>query len=382
MEAIKTSTNATLEGAKEQPQQQGSGVVATHNVKGIKKGETKKDYTPSYSDDDKKRLGEITQVVEKEIKRVQDDPNIPTVSFCANSPNAVIGLTEAYKNGIDLVSPIINRSHGKDEKSTGISIMSHGAQQLLLVITKKMADAAGMKVCRFSNDTKSEPIGDDALVCLNGNGRLNYFFGLEDEDKPQLFATFIVKDAAGFFNPAKAMEEINLARAMWKTQDLVQKRQLEDGEKSHPAWDYIAQLIKKGYMYQSACQIATLGTDRIKSKMVTEGDANNIFSHYESALNIHKALIAKFGEGDDKTLKTKEFTKEVSVLWGKLLSKQGEKWATDKFVKFINEFKDTKAKEIKEAKNQKDGLKKDEIRKNILNEQFNQFIGKENIDLD
>ena len=54
MEAIKTSTNATLEGAKEQPQ--GSGVVATHNVKGIKKGETKKDYTPSYSDDDKKRL--------------------------------------------------------------------------------------------------------------------------------------------------------------------------------------------------------------------------------------------------------------------------------------------------------------------------------------
>jgi hypothetical protein len=116
--------------------------------------------------------------------------------------------------------------------------------------------------------------------------------------------------------------------------------------------------------------------------MVTEGDANNIFSHYESALNIHKALIAKFGEGDDKTLKTKEFTKEVSVLWGKLLSKQGEKWATDKFVKFINEFKDTKAKEIKEAKNQKDGLKKDEIRKNILNEQFNQFIGKENIDLD
>ena len=369
MEAIKTSTNATLEGAKEQPQ--GSGVVATHNVKGIKKGETKKDYTPSYSDDDKKRLGEITQVVEKEIKRVQDDPKIPSVPF--GDLNLVADLKAAYKNGIDLVSPIINRSHGKDEKSTGISIMSHGAQQLLLVITKKMADAAGMKVCRFSNDTKSNPIGDDALVCINGNGRLNYFFGLEDEDKPQLFATFIVKDAAGFFNPAKAMEVINLDRAMWKTQDLVQKRQLEDGEKSHPAWDYIAQLIKKGYMYQSACQIATLGTDRIKSKMVTEGDANNIFSHYESALNIHKALIAKFGEGDDKTLKTKEFTKEVSVLWGKLLSKQGEKWATDKFVKFINEFKDTKAKEIKEAKNQKDGLK---------NEQFNQFIGKENIDLD
>ena len=380
MEAIKTSTNATLEGAKEQPQ--GSGVVATQNVKGSKKGEAKKDYKPFYSDDEKKRLEKITQVAEEEIKRVQDDTSIPTVPFGADSPNAIIDLTAAYKNGIDIVSPIVNRSHGKDERSTGISIMSHGAQQLLLVITKMMADAAGMNVCRFRNDTKNDPIGDDALVCENGNGRLNYFFGLEDEDKPQLFATFIVKDAAGYFNPAKAMEVINTQQAMWKTQDLVQKRQLEDGEKSHPAWNYIGLLIKKGYMYQSACQIATLGTDRIKPKEVTEGNANTIFSHYESALSIHKALVAKFGEGDDKTLKTKEFTKEVSVLWGKLLSKQGEKWATDKFVKFINEFKDTKAKEIKEAKNQKDGLKKDEIRKNILNEQFNQFIGKENIDLD
>lgn len=95
-----------------------------------------------------------------------------------------------------------------------------------------------------------------------------------------------------------------------------------------------------------------------------------------------KALVQKFGEGEDKTLKTKEFPKEVSILWHKLLNYQGEKFATDTFIKFIESFKDTKVKEILNAKSVKNGMKKDDIRKNILNEQFNQFVGKENIDLD
>ena len=245
-----------------------------------------------------------------------------------------------------------------------------------------MADVAGMKVARFSNDKSNAPIKDNSLVFLNGNGRMNYILGLEDEERPQFFATFIEPDALGLYNPRKAMEVINTERLMWKTPDMVQKRQLEEGEKAHEGWGEIQNLIKKGYMYQAACQAYTLDTDRIKTKTVTGGDAKEIFAHYESAKLIHDALVAKFGEGDDKTLKTKEFPKEISILWKKLLNLKGEKWATATFVKFIECFKENKVKEIRDAKSEKFGSKKDEKRKAILNEQFNQFIGKENIDLD
>ena len=61
---------------------------------------------------------------------------------------------------------------------------------------------------------------------------------------------------------------------------------------------------------------------------------------------------------------------------------QGEKWATAIFIKFIEGFKENKVNEILKAKSEKFGKKKDEIRKGILNEQFNQFIGKEGIELD
>jgi hypothetical protein len=135
---------------------------------------------------------------------------------------------------------------------------------------------------------------------------------------------------------------------MWKTQDMVQKRQLEDGETAHEGWSFINELVnKKGYMYQAACQAATLATDRIKKSAVTDGDAKTIFAHYSSARIIHDELIAKFGEGDDKTIKTKEFTKEISILWGKLQRKEGDEIATEQFVKFIRELKDSKVNDIK-----------------------------------
>ena len=74
--------------------------------------------------------------------------------------------------------------------------------------------------------------------------------------------------------------------------------------------------------------------------------------------------------------------KKFICLWIKLQRKGGDEFATNHFVKFIKGLKDTKVKEIKEAKSVKGGLKKDDIRKNILNEQFNQFIDKENIEID
>lgn len=341
-----------------------------------KKEPAKKEYKPKYSDEKMAELELVTKIAIEQIESVKADPNIPTYDF-AN--NCVIDITAAIRNGVAMLTPTVNREHGKDAVLTGDSLRIYGAQQMALVITKAVADVAGMKVARFTNDKSNAPIKDNSLVFLNGNGRMGYILGIEDEERPQFYATFIEPDALGYYNPRKAMEVINTERLMWKTQDMVQKRQLEEGERSHEGWAEIQKLIKKGYMYQAACQAYTLDTDRIKTKDVTGGKAEEIFLFYESAKQIHDALVAKFCEGDDKTLKTKEFPKEVSILWKKLMKKGGEKFATETFVKFINDFKESKVKEILTAKSEKFGRKKDEIRKSILNEQFNQFIDREGI---
>lgn len=350
-------------------------------VEGSKIQKPTKEYKPNYSDEDKAELQNVTKVGAEELLRLLSYPSNMVTPY--GNENVILDLTAFIRYGGNVVTPAVNRAHGKDLFSTGESIRKYGAQRPLLIITAKMARAAGMKIARFPNDKSTEPIPDDALVIIDGNGRVDYFFTLEDSDRPQFYATFIVKDSLGYYNPRKAMEVINTERVMWKTQDMVQKRQLEDGEQAHEGWSFIHELVnKKGYNYQAACQSATLATDRIKKRDVTEGDAKIIFSHFKSAKTIHEALVTKFGEGDDKTLKTKEFTKEVSSLWNKLQRKGGDDTATKLFIKFIDGLKDTKVKEIKEAKNVKGGLKKDDIRKNILNEQFNQFVGKENIDID
>ena len=346
-----------------------------------KKEPTKKEYKPNYSDEKKAELELVTKIANEQIESVKNDQSIPTYNFGANGKNCVIDITAAIRNGVAMLTPVVNRGHGKDAILTGESIRRYGAQQLALVITKAMADVAEMKVERFANDKSNAPIKDNSLVFLNGNGRMSYILGLEDEERPQFYATFIEPDALCFYNPRKVMEVINTERLMWKTQDMVQKRLLEDGKKAHNGWDEIQKLInKRGYKYQAACQAYTLDTDRIKSKAVTGGNAKEIFAYFESAKQIHAALVAKFGEGDDNTLKTKEFPKEISILWKKLLNHKGEKWATATVVKFIEGFKENKVNEIRNAKSEKFGRKKDEIRKAILNEQFYQFIGKEGIE--
>ena len=348
------------------------------DVNNLKK--SPKEYEPNYSDKKKAKLVEVTKVGDEELKRLSAN-SVFAIPF--GKENVIIDLTAFIRKGGVVVTPTVNRAHGKDQLSTGESIRTYGAQRPLLIITAKMARAAGMEIDRFPSDKSSESIPDDALVIIDGNGRMAYFFTLDESERPQLYATFIVKDSLGYYNPCKVMEVINTERVMWKTQDMVQKRQLEEGDQAHKGWGFINSLVNsKGYNYQAACQIATLATDRIKKRDVTEGNAEAIFSHFKSAKTIHEKLVDKFGEDDDKTLKTKEFTKEVSILWNKLQRKGGDDTATKQFIKFIDSIKVTKVKEIKEAKNVKGGLKKDDIRKSILNEQFNQFIGKENIEID
>ena len=92
------------------------------------------------------------------------------------------------------------------------------------------------------------------------------------------------------------------------------------------------------------------------------------------------ALTDRFGEGDDKTIKTKEFTKEIVLSIQKLTNRQGIGWATGIMEKFINSLSDKDVADIKNAKSTK-VQRKDEKRKQILDKAFSYFLGQENIKL-
>jgi len=283
-----------------------------------------------------------------------------------------------------LYTPQVNRLHGTDQKKTGDSLMSYGSQHLLLVVTVKIAKTAGLVPEHFGNaPDKTQPVSEHGFVILDGNGRVNYLMGIPVDEWPEVYAVFPSKDSAGFYDINKIFDIINTQVSVWKTQDMVQKRLLMDAGNAHPGWILIQELVnKKKYKYQAACQLATLDTDRVNKTRVTTGDANDVFSHYDSAKKIFDVLVIKFGEDTD-TLKTKEFTKEVSTLWKKLQKKYGDDLATDYFLDFLsNRLADDKVKEIKEAKSVKGGISKDEKRKSILNNEFSNFIGSKNLNLD
>lgn len=92
-------------------------------------------------------------------------------------------------------------------------------------------------------------------------------------------------------------------------------------------------------------------------------------------------LINRFGEKEDKVVKTKEFTKEVSFLWQKLQKIGGNSYATENMVEFIKCLPEDKVIEIKRAKKTNDGVSKDVNRTKILNALFKDFTAHKNIQL-
>lgn len=342
---------------------------------------SRKRLKPNYSIEEQEQLKKQTAVVEAEIQRVINDPRYHATPV-NDGENAIINLTQAKTDGINLLTPTINRIHGKDQDKTGESIEKYGPQEVLLVVTRRMAEAAGLEVSRFQNDNTNSLVTDDDLVTINGNGRGNHLSGLPLGQWPKVLAIFPSKDANGFHNISKVFEEVNTNIKPWATQDFMQKRMLEDRESAHPGWKYINQLLQKGYLYQAACVAATFGSDRIKKGQIISGDnSNEIFKYFEFAKLVHEALVAKFGEGDDKVLKTKVFPMHVASLWQDLRDECGTQDATSKMVDFINQLSASVVEDIKKTKTmRKDGVKvqdRDEKRKELLNTEFNKFMDSE-----
>ena len=346
-----------------------------------------KDLAPHYTDEQKAILAEITRLADEEIQRVMTDSRYYAVPY-ADESNCLIALHKAFKEGkIQIVTTTLNRTHGSNEQKTGESIMAYGAQHVLIVMTAKMAREemkyANWDLKRFSNDPlQDESIPDDALVVIDGNGRMDYLLGLPVEQWVPIYAVFPSKDANGYFNYGKIIDDINIQVNKWSTENYLQSRILKEGKSAHEAWNCINKLVKKGYKYQAACQAMTLGKDRILKGDVTDGDAQKIFKNFEYAKTIHEALVKKIGEGEDKTLKTKVFGMAVSEIWDDLRNYSGAEKATELFTEFIDFIPESKINEIKSAKaikTQNGKVSKDERRVQILNDQFLMFRGKKEI---
>ena len=337
-----------------------------------------KDYTPKYDEATKEKLKLQNQVCEQAITRTISDRSIGAIPF-NEGKNCIFDIRKISGN---LFTPTVNRVHGADEKRTGESVMSQGAQQTLIVITGDVAQAAGIPYARFSKDPdkEKEVSAENSYILIDGNGRANFLMDIPKEEWPAIFAIFPSRDACGNYNINKMYDDINTNVSPWKTQDMVQKRILSDQENTHPGWTMINTLIKSGYKYQAACQLSTLGVDRLKKATVINGEAKDIFKNHEHAKKIFDVERGVFGDDTD-VLKTKIFTKEISHLWKRLEAGYGAEEATKKFIHFVNGLSEGKVKEIKEAKSKKGGATKDELRKEILNQEFFKYIGANNISI-
>ena len=323
-------------------------------------------------------LKDFTEFCEYEMLRIKEQyPNC--VSTFPNGDVASLNLKGLKDAGVEFYGLGVNRTHGADEQKTGRSILENGAQQSLIVITVSMADKAGIKVERFVKDpNKDKPINSDGIVVVDGHGRVDFLQTIQEW--PLIMGHFPMKDKDGYYNFAKAFTEININVSKWKTQDMVAKRQIEDGVNTHEGWVMINDLVSKGYKYQAACQLATLKPDRLTARQVANGDESDFFVNIEYGKRIHKALKDRFGEGDDKTIKTKEFTKEIVLSLVELINRQGIGWATEMMEEFINTLPNKEVAEIKNAKSTK-VQRKDEKRKQILDKAFSFFLGQNNIKL-
>lgn len=339
-------------------------------------------YKPDYSGDDaKKQLLEAhTKEVEQEIDNIVN--NAQMYGAVKVGENVVIDLKEAVKNGIHIYGMDVNREHGKDEQKTGASLFEDGAQMFLTVITCKVAKLYGIGIKHLTNDKEQghEPQDED-LVLIDGHGRIDFLMQYDVDEWNVIYAHFPAKDRLGNYNICKAMEAINVNLKAWTTSNFVQKRILQEGSNAHEGWKRINDLLNRGYNYQAACQLTTLAKDRVAKKEVISGEDSDIFTDYGDAIKVSEALINRFGEGADNVVKTKEFTKEVSILWRKLVKEFGNDKATEYFLDFLKGLPQDKVIEIKNAKKTADGVSKDENRKKILQKEFDNFVSINKIDI-
>jgi hypothetical protein len=321
-----------------------------------------------------------TEVFEQEVARMLADPRYHAIRM----PNGrvIMDLTAAHKDGIPIYRFDYNRTHGRDEDSTGESIKADGAQHPLLVVPVKVALAAGLPISHFQKDPdQASPIDEDGLGSVDGHGRANNAYG--SKEWPQLDAVLPVKNSNGYIDTKKVYSVTNEKIAVWGSKDHLIPRLFDPNELREKALKAIRDLVARDYLYTAACDWALWKIGNVTkaelNAIVDQAGADKFMEYMQHGKRIHEACVKKFGEGDDKLLKTKKFPEALIEKWNALRDKKGVDQATETMVKFIEQLEPKQAFEITSAKKDKDkDLDKDTVRKQLLNTAFKEFMSKTN----
>lgn len=333
------------------------------------------------SEEEKALAQTATQLVEEWLK--MDHPNC--IPICGEA-NRFIDITAEAKAGRVFLEPDANRGHGKDQTETGHSLLNDYPQHPLLVLPTSISRAIGMGVHRFDSDpSKADTIPDDSWTVLDGNGRMAYLYGVEVEKWPPIFGLLPSKNKDGLIHPQRIFTVINTNLLAWKGSDYLTARLLIEGEKAHPAWTYINDLKQKGYLFTAACEWGTMKEENIKRSDITDLKfaATEGFKYHELAKKIHSAAVNKFGEGEDRLLKTKDFPKQIIEFFNRLSDLSGfdRNKAAKTIIKFIDGIESGKVVEITGAKKAGDDPK-EVVRRKKMSKLFEQFIESEGIKID
>lgn len=321
-----------------------------------------------------------TEVFGQEVARMLADPRYHAIQM----PNGrvIMDLTAAHKDGIPVYRFDYNRTHGRDEDSTGESIRTDGAQHPLLVVPVKVALAAGLPISHFQKDPdQASPIDEDGLGSVDGHGRANNAYG--SKEWPQLDAVLPVKNSNGYIDTKKAYSVTNEKIVVWGAKDHLVPRLFDPKELREKALKAIHDFVARDYLYTAACEWALWKIGNVTKAelngIVNQAGADKFMEYMQHGKRIHEACVKKFGEGDDKLLKTKKFPEALIEKWNALRDKKGVDQATETMVKFIEQLEPKQAFQITSAKKDKDkDLDKDTVRKQLLNTAFKEFMDKTN----
>lgn len=316
-----------------------------------------------------------TQVHMSELSRIISDPKYHAVSF-DDGENAIIDITAAMGDGVEFYANGTNRTHGRDEKATGKSLIEDGAQQHLNIIPVRVAHAAGILIRRFDADKKDDPISEDGFVVLDGHGRMNFLYSQKEEDRPRLFAHFVAPNMQKQIDSKKAFIKLNENSKAWKGEDYIIPRLLDAEDFRQQVWSDIKALLDKKYNFTAACEWVIFKRGNITrtemNAVKNQDEAKSYMENMPFAKRIHSACVRTFGEGDDTTLKSKVFPENIISIWDGLLLKNNKEQATGIIENFINSIESGKVSEIISAKKTKYEAK-DVVRKKIMNTLFNKY---------
>lgn len=314
-----------------------------------------------------------TEVYDAEVARILADPTFHAIKL-PGSDRPVLNLTACVRDGISLGSPAYNRKHGKDQERTAKSIEEVGPQQLLIVGTLPMAEAAGIPITRFKDDSQKDKQLDRlrSLYIKDGNGRIGDLIKNPVEQWPDIFAVFPAKNSKGQVDQNKAYLGLNLNVSPWGGSDYVLVRVL--GSEPHEAWQHIKDLENKGYGFTAACVLTRLEKGNISKAKITKADLDeaDLFKRFKDAQTVHAQMVSTFGEESD-VLKTKQIPEEMVDCLNRLVDEKGLGKAVGKMVEFLKGLKVGEVSDIVNAKS-KDGLSKHAVRVTIFHNMFEAYL--------